>query len=56
MKRSKPSWLCEKGKKVVNKVEMPIVPLDSEDPSTKEKEDNNPWEYILKAPFSSEVS
>ena len=47
----------QKGKEVNNKVEMPvtktnqIVPVNVEDSPSEEKEETNPREYILKAPF-----
>lgn len=56
IKRSKPSWPCKKAK-VDNKVEMSVkkttqvVPLNSEESSSKEKAESNLWEYIPKALF-----
>ncbi|KAK9175229.1 hypothetical protein WN944_027235 [Citrus x changshan-huyou] len=51
-----------KRKKVNNKVEMPvtkmnqIVPVNVEDSSLEEKEETNPREYVLKAPFPQRLA
>ena len=53
----KPIMTLWKNKEVDNKVDMPVtkmtqvVPLESEDPSTKEKEDSIPRECIPKTHF-----